>query len=139
MPHPSRETCIVPGASAGAFIRHYHSPVPTTGETAPRLSLFRQRFRRHPVRWTIGLLAVIAGVVFSLEGLALRLRLPPFTDPVGQIQVHRLYVLKKARNKVDILPAEWEAQDCVRALFPHRGLTPCWWLARHTEQQVEME
>jgi hypothetical protein len=41
-------------------------------------------------------------------------------------------VLKKARNKVDILPAEWEPQDCVRAIFPHLGDPPCWWLARHT-------
>lgn len=96
-------------------------------------------FRRHPFRWALGLLLAVAVLLFSVEELALRLRLPPWRDPIGQIQVHRLYVLKKARNKVDILPAEWEPQDCVRALSPHLGLTPCWWLARHTEQQIEME
>ena len=102
-------------------------------------SNFRHRFCRHPVRWTLGLLLAFALVVFSLEELALRLGIPPFRDPIGQIQVHCIYILKKARNKVDILPAEWEPQNCVRAIFPHRGLQPCWWVARHIEQQVEME
>ncbi len=100
---------------------------------------FRLRYRRRPVRWTLGILLALGLFLFSLEEVALRLRVPPFRDSLGQIQVHRLYVLKKARNKVDILPAEWEPQSCVRAVFPHRGLTPCWWLARHTEQQIEME
>lgn len=77
--------------------------------------------------------------MFAAEELAVRVRVPPYSDPIGEIQVHRLYVLHKARNKVTILPSEWEPENCVRAMFPHLGHPPCWWLARHTEQEVDYE
>jgi hypothetical protein len=29
-------------------------------------------------------------------------------------------------------------QDCVYSLFPHFGDSPCWYLSRHTRQQVNV-
>jgi len=29
-------------------------------------------------------------------------------------------------------------QECVHSLFPHVGDSPCWYLSRHTQQQINM-
>ncbi len=91
------------------------------------------------VRLTLGLLVVAAVVIFLCEDIAVAHHIPPYRHPIGEIQVHRTYLLHKAREKVTILPAEWQSQDCVRAIFPHGGHPPCWWVAHHIEQEVEMQ
>jgi hypothetical protein len=50
------------------------------------------------------------------------------------VQVNQLLLtpLKNRRMKVD--PENTTDQLCVRALFPHGGNDPCWWLRRHATQ-----
>lgn len=80
--------------------------------------------------------AVIAAVLLYVgDGLALRLR----REPYGSVTVSRYYALHKSKQKTNFMFAEPETQTCVRALFPHSGFTPCWYLRRHAEQRIDYE
>jgi hypothetical protein len=55
------------------------------------------------------------------------------TNPavLGSVIVHREIDIprKDGRVEMDFEPAE--AVSCVRAIFPHFGYSPCWYVARH--------
>src|SRR5215813_1704776 len=50
------------------------------------------------------------------------------------VQVNEVLLtpLKNHRMKVD--EQNTTNQPCARALFPHNGFDPCWWLRRHSTQ-----
>ncbi len=47
-----------------------------------------------------------------------------------QVQEYLSTSLKGNKEEYDFVGAE--QISCVRALFPHAGAQPCWWLRRHT-------
>jgi hypothetical protein len=54
----------------------------------------------------------------------------------SSVQVTQLLLtpLKNHRMKAD--EQSTADQPCVRALFPHGGEDPCWWLRRHATQSL---
>lgn len=79
--------------------------------------------------------AAILAIVFLADGLSLRFR----RQPLGSVTVQRYYALHKNKQKTTFMFAEPEAQTCVRALFPHWGYPPCWYLRRRTEQRIDYQ
>jgi hypothetical protein len=49
-----------------------------------------------------------------------------------QVKEYLTTPLKGSKEEYDFLGNEMES--CARALFPHAGAPPCWWLRRHTTQ-----
>jgi hypothetical protein len=47
------------------------------------------------------------------------------------------YVGEKG-GKVEYFFNPPQPTPCVRALFPHESQPACWWLARHSDQQIFM-
>jgi hypothetical protein len=41
-------------------------------------------------------------------------------------------------KKIEFMLDDTQTQTCVHALFPHYSYVPCWWLARHTQQQRDL-
>jgi hypothetical protein len=56
--------------------------------------------------------------------------------PVEQMKVGRYYVAVNHWNQVEYSVGPSVMETCVDALMPHFGNTPCWYLRRHTIQQV---
>jgi len=56
--------------------------------------------------------------------------------PVERIRVGRLYAAVNHWNEVEYSVGTPVIETCVDALMPHFGHTPCWYLRRHTIQQV---
>lgn len=52
----------------------------------------------------------------------------------GSVQVYLATPTKASR--LEIFTDQPESVPCVHALFPHFGDSPCWYLRRHTTQQV---
>ena len=92
------------------------------------------RMNRKLTRVALYAIAIVA-IVFLADGLSLRLR----RQPLGSVTVQRYYALHKTKEKTTFMFAEPEAQTCVRALFPHRGYPPCWYLRRRTEQRIDYQ
>jgi hypothetical protein len=100
--------------------------------------LFTIAFANRRFRWTLAVIVAAPLVFYGVEDLCVRARFP-LRDPYRQVAVHRVYMLHKSREKMNIINAEPGEQTCVRAVFPHLGYTPCWYLERHTEQQVDFQ
>ncbi len=96
-------------------------------------------FSNSTFRRVLAAVVVVPLFLYGLEDLALRMRIPPFRHPIGQVDVHRIYMLHKTQQKTYVVNSEPAPQDCVRALFPHLDKPACWWLARHTEQTVDYD
>ena len=84
---------------------------------------------------SIGALVVAAAVLFTLDYLWLRLRISR-NQGYDSVQVDVVYQIPQKGNKAEYVAAEPQSQTCVRSLFPHLGSQPCWYLRRHTQQQI---
>jgi len=79
----------------------------------------------------LGLAGLIA-FVYAVDDLWARMH----GRPVEQIKVGRVYAALNRWNQVEYSVGTPTIQTCVDALMPHFGYVPCWYLRRHTIQQV---
>ena len=59
-------------------------------------------------------------------------------QPTGTVIVRRYLAIQEKANRIEYVFQGEQNQTCVHALFPHQGSTPCWYLARHSEQRVDI-
>ena len=81
------------------------------------------------VIWLVAGLALVYGADFAL----FRLR----GKPAGKVDVRRYFAIREKANRVEYIFDKEENQASLRSLFPHAGMTPCWYLSRHTEQRID--
>jgi len=74
----------------------------------------------------------LAALVYAGDDLWARLR----GRPVEHIKVGLYYAAVNRWDEVEYSVGTPVVQTCVDALLPHFGNTPCWYLRRHTIQQV---
>jgi hypothetical protein len=110
-----------------------------TKNSKPETGNWKSVFTLRTKLTRVVLYALVAMAVLYLgDDLSLRFRILN-REPLGFVTVYRYYALHKTKQKTNYMFAEPEAQACVRSLFPHLGLPPCWYLARHTEQRIDYE
>ncbi len=80
-------------------------------------------------------LALVA-FAYAADDASVRYKLPPSRQAFGSVQVRRGYAVKRKNGSTEFLFDDPAAVSCVNSLVPHMGLSPCWYLERHT-QQVE--
>ena len=56
----------------------------------------------------------------------------------GTVIVDNTDAIKEKGGKVEYFFNPPQSTPCVRALFPHESQPACWWLARHSDQQIFM-
>ena len=77
-------------------------------------------------------LLILTGLTYFGDDLYARSR----GRPVEHIQVGRVYAAVNRYNQVEYSIGTPAMVTCVEALMPHFGYTPCWYLQRHTIQQI---
>jgi hypothetical protein len=89
------------------------------------------------------LVVALAAIVYVADYAILRLRIV-YARPgsaFGSVQVVRLLAILLKNGRVDY---ELDAQQpevtviCVRALFPHMGYQPCWYVRRQSQKPIPM-
>jgi len=83
---------------------------------------------------TAGLLALL----YAGDYLSVRYRIPKSRDPYGVVKVRTYYVVPQKNGKPEFYFLQPEDQTCVRSLFPHLGLKPCWYLRRKSQNPIDM-
>jgi hypothetical protein len=81
-------------------------------------------------RWTLVLLLLLA-VAAGGEDLALRYRIKRGATPSVLEQVTIYEAAEQKSGRVEIYFDHPEISECVRAVFPHFGDLPCWYVRRH--------
>jgi hypothetical protein len=77
-------------------------------------------------------LAGIGALLYAADDLSARFR----GQPTQQMKVDRYYADMNRWNQVEYSVGAPVMQTCLDALLPHFGYLPCWYLRRHTLQQV---
>jgi hypothetical protein len=81
---------------------------------------------------------VLTSLVYAGDYLSLRSRLSANHQPFGNVAVQSEYVIHEKNGKTEYQFPPPENQVCVESLFPHLGYSPCWYLRRHAEKQIEI-
>ena len=81
---------------------------------------------------------VLTSLVYAGDYLSLRSRLSGNHQPFGNVAVQSEYVIHEKNGKTEYQFPPPENQVCVESLFPHLGYSPCWYLRRHAEKQIEI-
>ena len=95
------------------------------------------------MRRTLLIVVALAAIVYAGDYAVVRLRAayPRLGNAFGSVQVVRLLAipLKNGRTEyeLDALQPEVTA-TCVRALFPHLGYQPCWYVRRQSQKPIPM-
>lgn len=86
-------------------------------------------------------IALVVLALFALlyigDYVSVRFRIPGH-NPFGSVTVTVTLSVMKKDGKPDYYFQPPQAQTCVRSIFPHLGYKPCWYLRRHTNQQINM-
>jgi hypothetical protein len=83
-------------------------------------------------------LAAAACALWVGDYLSVRFQIPNHRPQFGSVQVRRYYAVPLKNNRVGFTFDPPAPQSCVESLFPHFGLTPCWYLRRHPQQRVDL-
>jgi hypothetical protein len=87
---------------------------------------------RNIVLWGGLALAGLTASIYAGDDLWARLQ----GQPKEQMKVGRFYAAMNHWNQVEYSVGTPIIETCVDALMPHFGYVPCWYLRRHTIQQV---
>ncbi len=97
----------------------------------------RERLRRVFVGIVVcGLGAAV--LTFGVDLGLFRLRVAAQRNPYGSVVVSRSYAVLQKNGKTQFIFDPPTPETCVKALFPHSGMQPCWYLSRHPEQRTNI-
>lgn len=85
----------------------------------------------------------LLAIVYIGDYVALRVRaaFPRLGSAFDTVQMMRLYAipLNSGKTEYELDARQPEATlTCVRALFPHLGYSPCWYLRRNSQKPIPM-
>jgi hypothetical protein len=89
------------------------------------------------------LIVALAAIVYAGDYAVIRLRVayPQLGRAFDSVQMERLYAiaLKNGRTEYELDARQPEVTvPCVRAMFPHLGYSPCWYLRRNSQKPIPM-
>ena len=87
------------------------------------------------------IVVVLAGMLYLADFLSVRFHIPA-RNSVGTVTVHTYYVvkLKNGRTEYDATGPQGDQNvSCSNSVLPQFGLKPCWYVSRHTDQQINID
>jgi hypothetical protein len=81
---------------------------------------------------------VLVSVYYVGEFISIKYRIPASREPLGTVQITKLYAVLQKDGRTSYEAGEPETQTCVNSIFPHLGYSPCWYVERHKVQQVNL-
>jgi hypothetical protein len=86
----------------------------------------------------VGATVLLVMATYAGDYLSIRYRIPKSRDPFATVTVQPYYAIHQKNGKTEYDFAQPDSEVCVRALFPHFGYSPCWYVKRHTEKRIDI-
>jgi len=87
----------------------------------------------------LSVVLLLAAMVYGGDWLVVRYRIwRNNKDGFGSVSVTPVYVIHQKSGKTNYQYAQPEDETCVHSLFPHFGYSPCWYVSRHREKQIDI-
>lgn len=93
--------------------------------------------KRIVVKTVIALLGA-AGSFYIGDYAVLRYRIVRNRAPYGSVTVNVYYAVPQKNGKMEYDFQSSQPEVCVNSVFPHAGYGPCWYLRRHSDQQIQL-
>lgn len=81
---------------------------------------------------------LLIAVVYACDYIILRYRISANRHAFSTVTVERFYAIKQKNGKTEFSTGDTQGVPCVNSLFPHSGFSPCWYLSRHPERQINI-
>jgi hypothetical protein len=81
--------------------------------------------------------AALLATLYLCDYLSLKLKVGG-REPFGSVLVQRYYAVTMKDKKTEFMFDPPQSQTCVNSLFPHFGDTPCWYVANHKKQRIDI-
>ena len=75
---------------------------------------------------------ILVSILYVGDFISVKLR----RDPLSVVQINKIYAVPQKGGKTEFDAGEPESQTCVNSIFSHLGYSPCWYVSRHRNQQV---
>ena len=87
-----------------------------------------------------GVLSVLAAAVlaYGVDYAILRYRVSRNLSPYGSVTVRQYYAVSEKNQRTEYVYGSTQPHSCVNTLFSHMGMAPCWYLRRHSEQEIRI-
>jgi hypothetical protein len=59
-------------------------------------------------------------------------------SPYDSVHLNRVFAVLRKDGRYDILSAPPEDRACVHSIFPHSGVSPCWYVKRLNDKPIMM-
>ena len=83
-------------------------------------------------------IVVVALIVYTGDFALLRYRILRKLAPYDTVTVRYYYQVQEKNNRTEYAFASAQPQNCVKSLFPHQGLEPCWYTRRHSDRPIKI-
>ena len=97
----------------------------------------RTLIKRFVLRMLFGSVFVLC-VAYLSDFLLLRWKYFGKHNPTGTVIVKTYFAVPRKDGRTEFMFNDPQEQTCVHSLFPHSGLSPCWYLSRHQEKRIDM-
>ncbi len=87
---------------------------------------------------TFAAIVLSVAAAYICDYLILRFRVATNHHPFDTVTVRPYYAVPRKDQKTEFMMGDPTDQQCVHSLFPHMGDSPCWYLTRHTDQQINL-
>ena len=77
-------------------------------------------------------IVILVCILWVGDLIAVKLR----RDPLSVVQINKIYAIPQKGGKTEFDAGDPESQTCVNSIFSHLGYSPCWYVNRHRNQQV---
>ncbi len=81
---------------------------------------------------------ILLAAAYLVDYAVLRFRLASNRSATATVTVRPVYSVPQKNRSTEFLLGDPQDETCVNSLFPHMGDSPCWYLRRHKEQQINM-
>ena len=81
-------------------------------------------------------LAMVAAGVYAADLAIWKVRAASGHTAFDQVTVRSYLAIQEKGDRVEYVFQGEGPEQCVRALFPHRGSQPCWYLRKHSERKT---
>jgi len=78
----------------------------------------------------------VAAYIVDFAWLHIRIWAPSAGKAYDTVHLERFYAVELKGDRYDFTPAPPEDRPCVVALFPHGGLSPCWYVRRLNNKPI---
>lgn len=83
-------------------------------------------------------LVILLALAYVVDSLLLWNRERNNGNAFGTARVQNLLAVPRKDGRTEFMLGDETDERCVRSLFPHAGLGPCWYLNGHKQRRVDM-